>query len=772
MALFLSLLLLCPVSCARTDPGTEETGTAASEETAPPADTGTERKENEIMTISEKETAEDVLVLAENGRTEYRVVYPADGVYEKEAAEKLAAALKATTGCDYPVTADLWVKEGERNLILVGKTAHPASAAFLADCPEFTYRVGTAEDMLLIAGTSPRVTLFAVTSFLRDRLGYQTANRHAEASVLRIDRALDFRGSWTESLPGGKMKTYTGGDNASYARPTEEILPADPGHGTAGLTQTGKVTVDKNAANCGGAQFIGKLYTEGLSRAPEGEEFTRLYGRIESEGFSVQTLTAIACEVYGSDEFFAQKLTDRAAVFAVYRGIFSRDPDETEIGKHSGTDPEFLVRELTGTAEFSALLPGIKNGPYYWISDSTEGWTGGDVMTQKELEGKLKENAAVALKPGTLVLIDHVLVLPKGCVLTTEGDPSSYLNMARLLRTPGIGDNHLVVLSDNAVLRGIYVDGCFSAWDNHAHGGNGTNVVLQGNGTTVSGCRISNSVSHGTLIAAAATEHHLIEKNLITGYANHHDYTWADGISCLAADTLIRDNMLVDMTDGVIAVFRYLNPSYQGNFLRAQNTVTTGNLIVNLGNSAYVAYDHETVNYGPDGPDYLGENAINEDPANMTGCVAYGNRFYTSPTAHFHMTATLSTLPWRTEKGCDRAFGGAFVNNYTPEGCFCCCGAGIVADKVTDVTVRGNQFSFLIGEWHSPSTSSTPYAIHAKDTSGDLQPGYEDKTVSVFICNLQGGLTLETAKKYTLTEYRLFEEKIPVPASLFVSLPQ
>ena len=768
------LALLFTVSCRENGTETQETRKAdGSAETESTGGTETGRKDGgkTEMTITQKESASDTLLIAEKGSTEYGIVYPAEGVYEKEAAEKLSAALLAVTGCEFPVTADIWVGEGTKPLILVGSTCLPASASFLSECPELTYRIGTDGPLFLIAGTSPKITLFAVSVFLRDHLGYQTPNRHKTAETLRIDSAFDLHGSWIESLPGGKLKTCEDGNNDSFDRPTGEITPENAGQGTAGLTETGKITVDKTSSHTGGAQFIGKLYTEGLSRAPEGEEFLRAYERIEKEGFSVGTLTALARDIFGSDAFFAQKLSDRASVFAVYRAILSRDPDEGEIAKRSGTDPETLAEELTGTAEFASLLPGIKEGPYYWTSDSAEGWTGDTVMTADELKALLKENTTVALKPGTLVLLDQAIVLPKGCVLTTEGSPSSYLNMARLLRAAGVGDNHLVELSDHAELRHVFVDGCFSAWDNHSYGGNGTNVVLQGNGTTVSGCRISNSVSHGTLIAAISTEHHVIENNLITGYANHHDYSWADGISCLAADTLIRNNALVDMTDGVIAVFRYLNPSYQGNYLRAQNTITTGNLLVNLGNSAYAAYDHETVNYGPDGPDYLGEKAINEDPANMTGCVAYDNRFYTSPTAHFHMTATLSTLPWRTERGCDRAFGGAFVNNYTPEGCFCCCGAGIVADKVTDITVRGNQFSFFIGEWHSPSAASSPYAVHARDTAGDLQPGFEDKSVSVFICNLQGGLTLEAAKRYELNGFRLFEEKVTLPASLFVSVP-
>ena len=757
------LILLGTVSCQS---GDEIPGDTSAPDLTTPEET---EKEMTEMTISDREAPDKVLTLCENGETGYRILYPFGGTYEKEAAEKLASALKSVTGCEFPVVADIWMKENETKVILIGSTASEKTSLLSSSLPELEYAIRVSDESLLIFGKSPKITEFAVDSFLESRLGYKTPSRHESAQVLKIDAGFSLSGSWLESVKGGNLVTYEG-DNDSYSRP-EGIVPVGGKTGTTGLTKGDTVNVDKSSDRAGGGQFIAKLFTEGLSRAPEGEEYAALSALIAENGCNTETLKALISSVFGSEEYAALHLTAKETVFTVFRAVLNRDPDEKEAEKHAGTDPEALALSLADTEAFASLLPGILEGPYYWTSDSVTGWTGNTVMTGAELQKKLKENAEVSLEPGTLVVLSEALVFPKGCTLTTKGSPDHYAKMARLIRKPGVGENHLVILNDNAKLENIFVDGNFSAWDNRSYGGNGSNVVLQGNGTTLSRCRVSNPVSHGNVIAAMSTEHQVISENLITGYASHHDYTWADGISCLAADSLIKNNHIVDATDAAIAVFRYLNPNQPGTLLRAQNTVTTGNLIANLGNPAYVAYDHETVNYGPDGPDYLGEAAINEDPANMTGCVAFDNRFYTSLTAHYHMVATLSTLPWRTEKGCDRAFGGAFINNYTPEGCFCCCGAGIVADKVTDVTVRGNQFSFLVGEWHSPSTSSTPYAIHASDTAGDLQPGYEDKTVSIFICNLLGGLQLETAKKYPLRSYTLFEEKKQYDASIFESLP-
>ncbi|MBQ7727076.1 MAG: hypothetical protein IJT60_00670 [Clostridia bacterium] len=705
----------------------------------------------------------NLLTICQSGESDWRIVYPFRSETDKATAEDVQKKILALCGVEIPVRGDATLRDDQtEHEILIGETNREQTHTWLSQTPELCFSLATEENSLVILGRSPRITAFAA-KYLFEKIAPK-----GPCDTLYLSASLRLTDTYLLSLSTGKLRTYLSGSNASYARPEGDVtvdVPSLSYSGTGGVIECGKVQIDRTSSYTGGGQYLAKLYTEGLSRAPTGEEFAQGSSVIAQGGCTAGTLLDLSKLVFLGDEFTSLGLSREACAFAVYRAILSRDPTETELAAFDGRIGD-LLETLCGGSEFASLLPGIIRGPYFWRGNLDTAYTG-TVWTQSELRSRLKADTVVEIPQGTLIVLTEALTVPDGCTIRTTGNPTHYTQMARFLRAPGKSGYNLVTLGYDCVLENIFIDGNFASFDRSKYGA-GTNVTMTGNGNTLTGCRVSDSISHGTVLVAGATEHQVVSHNLITGYANDHDATWADGISCLGTDCLLEYNDLVDMTDGVIAVFRYINLKGSGIYIRSQNTITRYNRIVNAGNSAYAGYDNETVNWSEVGPDY-DPDVVNEDPANMTGCVAYGNEFYTSAHAHIHLLCTLSTMPWRTDRGCDRAFGGTFADNSTPEGCFVNCGVGIGVDKVTDVFVRGNRLRLRLGAWCATGHVPHAYAVDIQDASGELQPGYEDVGISIYISNLIGGLRLEAADVIDLREVWVWEDPVVIPAWCFIS---
>ncbi len=552
-------------------------------------------------------------------------------------------------------------------------------------------------------------------------------------------------------------------------RPNQDITYEGSSKEEGQAYYTGKViqaSIENN--EYGGPQFVAKLFTEGLSRAPEGSEYAAYTGRIEKDGCTVETLTALAEQIFSSQEFQEEKLTERERTFTVYRAILSREPDKGELEQHLHTEAEELARELCGTEEFAALLPDINRGPYYWKGNNQEIYTGTNVITSSEIQKLFKENTHVVLPRGTQVLVTSTISIPEGGTLETEGNPTHYARMARLIRA-GSSDYHLVIMQSDASMKNIYVEGGLSGYETNEVL-SGSNVLVRGSNGKVLECRISDSVSHQNLWVIDAAEHGYVAHNLVTGYASDHTKTWQDGITCLGTDFVIEYNDVVDVTDASIAMFRYVNAQSDQPHSRAQNSIVRYNKMMCLGNSAYVAYDHETGNYHTDSSEGI------RHPANMTGLVAYENQIWTSMRAHYHMMVTMSTVPWLTEANCDKTVGGSVYNNYTPQGCYALTACAIAVDKVTEAAVRGNSFHLYLGEWCRPTQGmgARIYSVNESNTTkSTLQGGYVNRQMApkgaAFICTLSEGLKLEEAEHILLKEAVVHEDKQTIPVSRFQS---
>ena len=541
--------------------------------------------------------------------------------------------------------------------------------------------------------------------------------------------------------------------NPSYIRPRETVTYDQPGEVEAGADYTGEELVIEGDDNrYGGAQFVTKLFTEGASRSPSGAEFASYTARLEEKGCTVETLRELAKDFFGSEAYTAAGLNDRQAAFAVYRAMLNRDPSEAEIKGFQAAKAAETAAALADTGEFAALLPAIQAGPYFWGKNNTVGFTGDRVMTSAEVNQQLKEaEKEVVLPQGTLVLVTESIIIPRDKTLRTDGDPTHYTQMARLLRTNNAAYD-MVVLNGKGKVQSIWVDGNRPAFEKDEELAYGRNVTLNGSDNTVQGCRVCDAIAPTNVYGADLGRHHYIADNLITCYASDHMDIWQDGITWAAASSIIEGNEIIDATDVGIVLFRY---AATGSLV-PQDTLIRDNIIINVGNSAFAGFDTDAW--------YEQDQVWRYD-----GSVFYDNQLWTSKRAHMHIGISLASVAWHAYRG-DTMTGMSAYNNYTPEGCVLVCSCGIAVDAVEGAAVRGNQLKLYIGDWGSAIPALRPriMSLNEKNSSGDMQPGWENKSMYNYeLAFIVAKSQKEKADPLELKEAYIMEPFTPIPVEKF-----
>ena len=114
--------------------------------------------------------AEQTLTLSSDGRTDYRIVVAANApAAERTAADTLADYLKQITGADFPIVSD--AEAARPKELTVGDVDRPAVRDMdKTGWDDDAVRLFTDGQTLCLAGGSPRGTLYAVYTFLEDRL--------------------------------------------------------------------------------------------------------------------------------------------------------------------------------------------------------------------------------------------------------------------------------------------------------------------------------------------------------------------------------------------------------------------------------------------------------------------------------------------------------------------------------------------------------------------------------------------------------------------------
>jgi len=494
---------------------------------------------------------------------------------------------------------------------------------------------------------------------------------------------------------------------------------------------------------------VAKLFTEGLSRAPLGEEYARYITQLEKKGCTVATLKELVKDIFSGKEFSSLKLNDKQAAFAVYRAVLNRDPIKKEIDKFKASQATNTALSLLDTEEFKELMPMIVEGPYFWGNNNASSFTGDKVMTSSEVNKLLaSKEKVIALPQGTLVLVTESIRIPSGKTLCTEGMPRHYTQMARFLRTNNV-EYDTVILDGGGELKNVWVDGNRSAFKKYMTLAYGRNVTLNNMENTVQACRVNDAIAPTNVFGADFGLNHYIADNLITCYASNHLRGWQDGITWAAAQSLIERNSVVDATDVGIVLFRYASQN------SSQNTIIRDNTIINVGNSAYGGFDTDA---------WYDADIV----WRYEGSVFYNNQLWTSKRAHMHIAISLASVAWHAANG-DTMTGMSAYNNYTPEGCSIVCSCGIAVDSVKDATVRGNQLKLFIGDWASMIPPRI-YSLNENTASGEMQSGYENlamyKGGQPFII---AGVQNEMATSMKLEEAYIMETFTNIPIESFQS---
>ncbi|MBP1993626.1 hypothetical protein [Paenibacillus eucommiae] len=489
--------------------------------------------------------------------------------------------------------------------------------------------------------------------------------------------------------------------------------------GTAEYTGT-ELEVSLDDDKYGGPQFIGKLFTEGLGRLPQAEEYTHYISIIEDEGCTIGTLADIAEEFFGDTAFTGLSLTDEERALAVYRAILNRDPSLTEVSDfitrlNNMESAASIAESLTAHTEFAALMPDIVIGPYYWGVNNEDFSPSNTIMTASDVQDLLDGNDTVIELPrGALVLVDETIDIPAGKTLRTVGEPSHYASKARLLRVANV-NTPVVTIQEGGTLSHIWVDGNRTAFLNDVGGLQyGINVVTRGDDVNVVSNRINDATAATNLFGSDLLRGAYFARNLVTCYATSHYLGvhggWADAITHASTDSIIEENEVVDATDVGIILFRFAS----NNNDVPQTTIIRNNTVVNLGNSAYIGYVNDSWHS-------QGDRILD-----FEGSVFMNNAIWTSMRAFVQVTLSFAPLASTGSLG-NTGKGGSMINNYTPEGLYVMTAAGIVADGMEDITMRGNNLNLYIGPWVG-SANLTPRLISVNEStaSGEVQGPYAD----------------------------------------------
>ena len=469
------------------------------------------------------------------------------------------------------------------------------------------------------------------------------------------------------------------------------------------------------------SQFIAKLYTEALGRAPDAGGWQGNANAFLASGCSTATMRDLAFRIFDSAEYKARGYSSREAVLTAYRAVLSREPDPGGLLHYAalietmGQTPATVARSLAESPEFAAFAGAACAGAYREDWGSSQAIDiGYGTWTQARLVRCLADNVVCELPPRTVVYLNATLVVPAGHTLQTAGlvDRRAYARQARLVRASA-GFVHMVELKEGATLRNVWVSGQRHLFRNALPSdGVRANVFcsLGGSaGAAILGNRLEFPLQR-TDVETHGTWPLRIVDNLTVNYTAHHTVdgtqTWvSDGISNHHKEATIDDNDIVDPTDVGIVIF--------GHDDGVQRSSAAGNTIVHAGNSAYGSLVFDTI-YECRGCQFTGA---------MHDNLILGGRV-----AHSDVMLSVGTGPWAAptcsgaQNSCGR--GARMVNNRTIWGDDAQriqVQNALVVDGMLDADTRGNQLYIeparLGGCFRGPGVSNDLSRGHA---SGSL----------------------------------------------------
>jgi hypothetical protein len=388
------------------------------------------------------------------------------------------------------------------------------------------------------------------------------------------------------------------------------------------------------------SQYIAKLYSEALGRAPDQRGWTSYSRYFQSNGCSAKTLALVGSAFYNSPEFAADNPDPESKIIALYRGALNRDADNGGLATYSN--------DLKNGRSFSSIVASffsgqefVRNAPTYCGSNpdygfgahlaptptpGATGYTGDEAGLQALLRcAALRQcSSPVLLAQKAVVHLTSPLQVPQGITLATAGYPAPqhYAQMARLVRDTSFEGPNIQV-DAGASITNLWIDGQRNVLGFLDASQNV--MTLGGNGTNVSGNKLSEPEGASNLVAIGAQagtpcKKETIYGNLLTGYTSIHGYNSpADGMTVQCENADIENNDIVDMTDEAIVL--------QGSVKVTQASKVIGNTIVSAGNStnAPVSTDPTSGNQAP----AAGQHVC------YAGTMIENNLFWTGPNTTF-----------------------------------------------------------------------------------------------------------------------------------------
>jgi hypothetical protein len=485
------------------------------------------------------------------------------------------------------------------------------------------------------------------------------------------------------------------------------------------------------------AQFIAKIYSEALGRAPDPKGWLAAVRYFQAAGCSRRTLEAWGGAAFASAEFRALHYDDAAMTLIAYRAILNREPDPSGyahwyVTLEDGANRSTVVADLFKSREFALLVPYLCGGGSYSFGTLGTGpaieipmiHAGGySHLSQTELQNLLYSTAAgdtVYLQQESVVYLTRPLLIPAGVTLATAGlpDPPHHALMARLVRNAPFAAPMVEINADDSPnpsgsLRSIWVDGqratatpyVSAAIDVEIYGGDGATVASS---FLTGSLGWSTLHSYGLLDGRPCAGNRIL-RNVITAYSSvHTNQTWTDGISVSCEHSVVEENQIVDATDVGVVVFN----AYPEN----QQSQVIDNTVVNAGNSAFAALAFDPL-----------QDRSADDP-NFTGSSISDNTLWSGPYAHFIIGIAVGTRPWYPRG----AIGtGARAVGNTTAGVPTHFGAEIVVSGMLNATVQGNVFNDVPIK---PRVTACPIgavlaSISAGLASGSIQ-AHSDRTVN------------------------------------------
>lgn len=496
-------------------------------------------------------------------------------------------------------------------------------------------------------------------------------------------------------------------------------------------------------------QYIAKVYTEGLGRAPDQSGWAASVRQFELGSCDVANLKVFGKTALTSSEFDGLGYDNTSRMIVAYRTILNRDPDATGLANAvrlldaRAVTWGDMLDSMYASGEFAALVPAICSAtspdydfgttPAPTVTTAGSGFTG----TQAALQALLDRTASggtVTLAQRAVVRMSSPLVVPAGVTLQTTGAPapSRYADMARLVREDvwPTWSGAVVTLQPGAKLKHVWVDGQKGRSDVggvRRHLAAAFNVrVLSGTGSEVSSNRLGNAAGATAISAAGGGDvddlcvDNAFNDNLIEGYSSDHvNGNWTDGISVGCEDAEVTGNEIVDTTDVGLIVF--------GQRGLTQRSRLDGNVVANPSQSAFAALGIDAWNAYPSTGDGPGVSS-----RDFAGSTMDDNLFWNTTRSTHAIGITVGTRAWT---GVYNFSGrGMAVRDNTKGSLGLYARTGIVVAGMHAATVTGNALpDALVDDTSACARAMVGAAVTAGYASGTIQGPYLDTDYSACI---------------------------------------